>query len=201
MREHEDGEEPIIHEYDGIREADNDLPNWWLGTFFATIVFAGAYWFVYETWHFAPNGRELYAAELAAAAESGGAVSDELLELVAEDPERIEAGRAIFQASCAACHGGRGEGLIGPNLTDGAWIHGGAAISIHATITDGVTSAGMPAWGPVLGPRAVQSVVAYVISIRGTNVPGRAPQGEAWPAMPAPAAEPPGEPAPHASLQ
>lgn len=170
----------IVHEYDGILEADNHLPNWWLATFFGTVAFAAIYWFTYEAWHFADSPREQYAAAMEAAAASGGEVSDELLGLVASSQARVSDGERTFAANCAACHGARGEGVIGPNLTDPNWIHGGAPTSIYATVRNGVATAGMPAWGPVLGEREVQSVVAYVLSIRDTNVPGRDPQGEVW---------------------
>ena len=60
------------------------------------------------------------------------------------------------------------------------WIHGGAPTSIYATTRDGVTARGMPQWGAVLGARAVQGAVAYVLSIRDTNVSGRAPEGEPY---------------------
>ena len=37
----------------------------------------------------------------------------------------------------------------------------------------------MVAWGPQLGDERVQSVVAYVLTLRNTNVPGgKAPQGD-----------------------
>ena len=170
----------IVHEYDGILEADNQLPRWWLATFFGGIVFAGAYWFAYESWRIAPGPREEYAAAMEAAAASGGEVTDELLTMIADQDDRVAEGATTFATSCAACHGGRGEGLIGPNLTDSAWIHGGAPTQIHATVAHGVGTAGMPAWGPVLGDRQVQSVVAFVLSIRDTNVPGREAQGEVY---------------------
>ena len=35
----------------------------------------------------------------------------------------------------------------------------------------------MPAWGQVLGPTSTQQVVAYVLSLKDTNVPGKAPEG------------------------
>ncbi len=176
----------IVHEYDGILEADNQLPRWWLAVFGATIVFAWGYWFTYETWHFAPGTLEVYLADLEAAS-SGGEVTDEVLSLLARSDDRVQQGRRTFASNCAACHGARGEGQIGPNLTDGVWIHGGGPVSIYGTVKDGVPTAGMPAWGAVLGDAQVKSVVAYILSIRDTNLPGRAPQGEPYvPGQPAP---------------
>lgn len=33
----------LDHNYDGIKELDNDLPPWWLYGFYATIIFAAIY--------------------------------------------------------------------------------------------------------------------------------------------------------------
>jgi cytochrome c oxidase cbb3-type subunit 3 len=40
-------------------------------------------------------------------------------------PELVAKGDALFHGSgnCYACHGSKGEGLVGPNLTDAEWIH------------------------------------------------------------------------------
>ena len=45
-------------------------------------------------------------------------------------------------------------------------------------VNDGVAAKGMPAWLNQLGPTRVQAVVAYVLTIKDTNVPGKAPEGE-----------------------
>src|SRR5437763_14758140 len=38
------------HEWDGIKELNTPLPRWWLYTFYACIVWAVGYWFVYPAW-------------------------------------------------------------------------------------------------------------------------------------------------------
>ena len=178
----------IVHVYDGIEEADNQLPMWWLVLFFSAVVFAVAYWFTYHEYGLAPLPGEAYAvakaaklkeqehqaAILARKADSGG------LDSLAEDPALVAAGQGKFAGACAPCHGANAEGNIGPNLTDDAWLHGGSAEDIQAVIRDGVAAKGMPAWGATLGPVAVQELTAYLLSIRGTNVPGKEPQGEPY---------------------
>ncbi|MGM0576080.1 MAG: cbb3-type cytochrome c oxidase N-terminal domain-containing protein [Myxococcota bacterium] len=170
------------HEYDGIREFDNPLPKWWLATFWGAIVFAVVYWFVYHTLGTLPDSHERYAMARQAHDEQMMAQSMEPEELVAmsEDEEAVAKGAEHFEANCVACHGPQAEGKIGPNLTDNAWIHGGSPEAIWEAIAKGVTEKGMPAWGPTLGPEKVKELTAYVLSIRNTNVEGKAPEGEPY---------------------
>ncbi|MCS6856668.1 MAG: c-type cytochrome [Sandaracinaceae bacterium] len=168
----------ILHEYDGILEADNLLPRWWLATFYGTIVFSGFYWFYYEAFDIGKSPAEQYAAWLEEESKKNIAVTDEMLIALPSDSTRVEKGRAVFSANCAACHGREGEGNIGPNLTDNAWLHGGRARDIYRTISEGVVTAGMPPWGQTLGQQGVLDVTAFVLSIRNTNKPGKPPQGQ-----------------------
>ncbi len=111
---------------------------------------------------------------------AGGEVSEELLTALVADPDAVAEGQSLFAENCVVCHEARGEGNIGPNLTDEYWIHGGSPLDIHASISEGVLSNGMPAWGTTLGGPAVQKLAAYVLSIRGQNLEGKEPQGELW---------------------
>ncbi len=169
----------IVHEYDGILEADNDLPRWWLGIFYGAVVFAVAYWLAYETTGLAAYPAAEYRDALAAAS-AGVEVTDETLTALVADRDTVERGHEVFTRNCVVCHGSRAEGNIGPNLTDGVWLHGGAPTDIHRTIREGVSTRGMPTWGPVLGEASVQAATAYVLSVRDTNVSGRAPEGQLW---------------------
>lgn len=176
---------PVLdHAYDGIREYDNPLPGWWVWIFVASIVFTPLYWLYY---HGTPGrliqdefDRDLAAwqeGEAKRAMESG-AVTEDVLAALAHDAVTAAAGAALFKQNCAMCHGEKGEGKIGPNLTDDAWIHGkGTLVDIHATITNGVPEKGMIAWGKTLPPDDVKKLAAFVGTLRGTNVPGLAPQG------------------------
>lgn len=175
----------VVHEYDGIQEYDNRLPNWWLYILFATMAFGLCYWVYYHTlkageMSYARYEREMAADYAAAAARARalGAVTPESLRTLARDPRTVDEGRQIYAQNCAACHGPGGGGLIGPNLTDEFWIHGGAPDRVFRTVSEGVISRGMPAWGQQLGPQRVQSVVAYLLTIRNTHVSGRPPQGQ-----------------------
>lgn len=187
----------IIHEYDGILEADNHLPTWWLWSFFGTIVFAIGYWFWYEEFEVSPGLNQAYLLEKAAEQEKVGE-DPKAEELLAQlGTEAVALGAQLFATNCVACHEANGQGKIGPNLTDARWLHGGTPVDIYKTVRDGVSSRGMPPWGQALGRVSVQQLTAFVLSIRDTNVPGKAPEGEPVAeavAEPVPAEAPPVEP-------
>jgi cytochrome c oxidase cbb3-type subunit 3 len=87
--------------------------------------------------------------------------------------------KAIFTQRCAMCHGEQGQGIIGPNLTDGHWLHGkGTLMDIHGIVSDGVDAKGMPAWKLQLSAVQVRQLAAYVGTMRGKKVPGKAPEGD-----------------------
>lgn len=174
----------LDHEYDGIREYDNRLPNWWLYTLYGSIIFSVFYWIVFHTLKVVPLPRGRYELEMIAAAEAqlkkmeGQEVTDETLALMSTVPARVEAGQQVFTQFCVVCHGQSGEGNVGPNLTDAYWLHGARPLQILHTVNNGVQEKGMAAWAGQLGPRRVQDVVSYVLTLKGKNVPGKAPQGD-----------------------
>ncbi|NNF29225.1 MAG: c-type cytochrome [Gemmatimonadetes bacterium] len=163
-------------EADGIDEYDNPLPDWWLGLFLFTIVWALGYAVHY---HFIADRsavKEL-AAEVAAAEARWPAQAAEIGDF-AVTPTAVAAGQELFQVNCVVCHGANLEGLIGPSLVDEEWLHGGTRESVLSTIGDGVLDKGMPNWGALLGTDKVNQLAAYVISQYET-VSGRALPTEA----------------------
>lgn len=172
----------VHHVYDGIHELDNRLPNWWLGILWGTIVFSFGYWMYYHVTRSGPDQLAEYRAEMAELARKSAdnkPMGDDILLALAQDAQTTSAGKQAFQQNCAACHGAEGQGLIGPNLTDGHWMHGGKPVAIHKTISEGVVAKGMPAWGRTLGAERVRALAAYVLTLKGKNVPGgKPPQGE-----------------------
>ena len=148
-------------EADGIEEYDNALPDWWVGLFVISVVFAA----IYPVWFHGMEGHTQAAAydiEMAAAEERWPA-ADPIAELPS-DPETLQAGSEIFAQTCASCHNANMTGGIGPNLIDDEWIHGGSGPEILDTVTNGVAAKGMPAWGAILGPEKVKQVAAFVYS-------------------------------------
>lgn len=168
----------IIHEYDGILEADNRLPLWWLWTFFGAIVFAAGYWFWYEEFEAAPGLTQAYFIERSAEQEKTGKDPTDAQLMAQLGTPAVAQGQELFVANCVTCHEAQGQGKIGPNLTDALWIHGGSPLEIFKTVRDGAPAKGMPPWGPVLGRSGVLQLTGFLLSIRNTNVPGKAPEGQ-----------------------
>jgi cytochrome c oxidase cbb3-type subunit 3 len=172
--------------YDGIQEYDNDLPRWWVYLFVLTIVVSGVY-VVYVHVLGTPTDHERLAVELSAlegqrqafqAAHASTTSGPDALLAIAKDTGRVEKGKASFAQRCAACHGQKGEGLVGPNLTDEYWLHGGKIEQIRTTIADGVPDKGMISWKTLTTQEDMDDLTAFIWSIRNTNVPGKAPQGD-----------------------
>jgi cytochrome c oxidase cbb3-type subunit III len=180
----EERDQVLEHDYDGIREYDNRLPNWWLFTLYGAIVFAVVYWLAMHTWRIGLLSNEHYSHEMAVAAQQqldamkGKKLTDDALLLMAQIPANVERGHAIFEQFCAVCHNPDATGKVGPNLTDHYWLHGGQPLQVLHTVTYGVQEKGMAAWGNQLGPARVQDVVTFVLSVKNTDRPGKAPQGD-----------------------
>jgi cytochrome c oxidase cbb3-type subunit 3 len=160
-------------EADGIEEYDNPLPDWWLGLFWFTIIWALAYAVHYHFIAHRSYEKQL-AAEMAAAAEQWPA-QEQSAATLSFSAEAVSAGEAIYTQNCVVCHGQDMTGGIGPNLLDPDWIHGGTAADVVRTITDGVPEKGMLTWGPILGPEKINEVAAYVI-MKNAEALGRTPE-------------------------
>lgn len=177
-------DEMLDHEFDGIREFDNPPPGWIMNILWVSIVFSVGYWLYYHTLAVGTLPSDRWKQAMSRAAEeqlkkmAGKPITDESMTLMASVPERVTEGRAIFEQFCVPCHDQQAQGKVGPNLTDAYWLHGGRPTQILNTITKGVPEKGMVAWMDQLGPDRVQKVAAYIISIKNTNVPGKAPQGD-----------------------
>jgi cytochrome c oxidase cbb3-type subunit III len=163
------------HIYDGIQEYDKKLPNWWLWTFYGAIIFSIGYWVLGHTMGLAPDPGYALTAKLREkqieALKNSPVLSDEKLWALSKDTEIIKAGKLTFDSGCASCHRPDLGGLIGPNLKDTEWVHGGAPMVLFKTVNEGILAKGMPAWGPILGQAKITEVVAYILSYHNEGEP------------------------------
>jgi cytochrome c oxidase cbb3-type subunit 3 len=172
------------HEFDGIKELDNPLPPWLKYLFYVTIVISFSYLvllFVFKDDDII-QGKEYRKEMMAARAKTEVAVKEEAAKEAAApmSQEQILAeGKVIFDKTCLICHGKFGEGLVGPNFTDEYWIHGGKPEDLKKTILEGVIEKGMISYRSQLNNKQIDHVIAYILSLQGTNPPNqKAPQGE-----------------------
>lgn len=191
----------LDHNYDGIRELDNNLPPWWKMLFYGSIVWAAGYLFYFHVSGEGTLQAEAFTMEMEQAereqlerlANAPDLVNEENVEYTT-DAGDLDKGKQIYTINCVACHGALGEGGVGPNLTDEYWLHGGGIVNVFKTIKYGVPEKGMISWQQQLKPTQMQQVASYILTMKGTNPPGgKDPQGEVWTEEEAPADAPAGE--------
>jgi len=178
----------LDHNYDGIRELDNKLPPWWVYMFYATIIFGVVYMARFHVFGDYDQDTE-YLTELSIAqAEieeyrktAKDMVDVNTVELLTGASD-VSAGKAIFEASCVACHMADGGGGIGPNLTDANWILGGGIKNVFNTISEGGRDGkGMVAWKQSLKPLEMAQVSSYVLAFQGmTAANPKVAEGDIW---------------------
>lgn len=196
------GQSTTGHEWDGIRELNTPMPRWWLGIFYATIIWSIGYWIVYPAWPLLTDttkgvigyaSRQSIEDDLEVQRKERAALASGLvnasLEQIKADPALLRIamaqGKAAFGDNCAACHGPGGSGAAGyPNLNDDDWLWGGSLSAIHTTLQNGIRVAGnndtrisqMPAFGRdgVLKPAEINAVANHVRELAGLPTEAKA---------------------------
>ncbi|POY37599.1 cytochrome oxidase subunit III [Solitalea longa] len=183
-----EGELLMEHDYDGIHELDNKMPPWFIWLFNVTIGISVIYLLVFHVIKAAPLQIDEYKNELAVAEKhmeeyqkkSANLVDENSVVLLTEAAQ-VSKGADVFKTNCVACHGAKGEGGVGPNLTDDYWLHGGGIKNIFKTIKYGVVEKGMRSWQQDLSPVQIQEVASYIQTLHGTNPPNaKEKQGELY---------------------
>lgn len=183
-----EGEIILDHEYDGIRELDNDLPPWWRYGFYASIVFAAVYLIRFHVFNGEnqyqelQNTLELAKVELEDYKKNAKDLVDFDSVTQLTDPADLASGKAVYDANCVACHMPDGGGGIGPNLTDDHWILGGGIKNVFHTISEGGRSGkGMIAWKAMLKPVEMAQVASYLLTFQGTTPANpKEAEGDVW---------------------
>jgi cytochrome c oxidase cbb3-type subunit 3 len=170
------------HEYDGIQELDNNLPPWWVWGFVACIIFAFVYLINYHVLGVSDLQIEAYEKEMDKAQKDIDAYLSKMAMNVDEtnatlmtEKSDLAAGKTIFDNNCTICHKSKGEGDVGPNLTDKNWVYGFDVKDIFYSVKKG-RPAGMPEHASKLNPIQIQQIASYVLSL--PSVKGKEPQGD-----------------------
>ncbi|WP_340202298.1 cbb3-type cytochrome c oxidase N-terminal domain-containing protein [Ascidiimonas sp. W6] len=185
----EEEQEIILdHNYDGIKELDNDLPPWWVWGFYATILFAVVYLARFHVFNGVDQAMEYEqeVAEAQLAIEEYKKTAKDLVDIntvvLLTEVDDLKAGKLVFELNCVVCHKADGGGGIGPNLTDKNWILGGGIKNVFKTISEGGRDGkGMIAWKQSLKPAEMAQVASYVLSLQGTTpAEPKAAEGDIW---------------------
>ena len=178
----------LDHNYDGIQELDNSLPPWWKYGFYLTIIVGIIYLYRFHISHDGLSQQEEYAVEMQKGEEDKAAYLaksannvDENTVTMLTDAGEIGAGKELFEKNCAPCHLPDGGGVVGPNLTDDYWLHGGSIKDVFKSIKYGWQDKGMKSWKDDFSPKQIQELASFVKSLKGTHpATPKSPQGDLY---------------------
>jgi cytochrome c oxidase cbb3-type subunit 3 len=184
-----DKKRPVMtegHNYHSSRESDNTLSVKWKYSFYLSMLLAISCFAYYEVRGGSSNRNHDNETAIKAKQQqqqydsiTGSKVDENTVTMAGS--AGIDDGKAIFATSCAPCHGQGGGGVVGPNLTDDYWLHGGSLGDVFKSIKDGWPAQGMKPWKEDLTPVQIKNVTSYIATLRGTNPPGaKAPQGDLY---------------------
>jgi len=183
------------HTYDGIAEYDNPLPGWWKAMFWGSIAFSALYWAWFEM---GPGTTviEQYEASVARADEEAAArlrarfadleLKPDAATLMAlmGNEETMQAQAKVWQAKCAVCHYSDGRGVVGPNMTDDAYLNVRTLADFPRIVAEGVIEKGMTPFRGQLSEEEIIQIAAYAAWLRGrepdlsSGPPAKDAQGE-----------------------
>lgn len=160
------------HDYDGIRELDNDLPPWWKWLFYITIAFSVIYFirlFVFNADDLVQDREYAIEMEGFKASQPEKIADVDFNVVLLDDATSLANGEATWTKICSACHLVDGGGLVGPNMTDNFWIHGNTVQDLYRISTAGVIEKGMIPYKDQLSNQERLEVVSYILlKIHGT---------------------------------
>ena len=178
------------HEYDGIQEYDQKLPNWWLVIFYGSIALFVFHWLLYYQFGVMRSDAEAVNASMRQIEKVKAKALDDMLAKLddrvlvsqwAKDDGVVAKGRETFMANCTACHGqdlsarmdvGNGQFIPLPGLSimDGQWQYGSRPMDVFNIINSGTPPEGaghngarMEAWGQKLPPIKIVELVSFII--------------------------------------
>ena len=178
------------HEFDGIQEYDQKLPNWWLFTFYGAIVWFVGLWVLYYHTDLLQSPQERVKGEILAVQKAKDAELEKTLANLNDStivhewstqPNVVAAGETTYMTLCSPCHaadfsakmmaGGNAIPLPGLPLNDHQWKFGSKPMDLFKLInagsppeSSGHNGAKMQAWGQQLSPKQIAEVVAYLVA-------------------------------------
>jgi cytochrome c oxidase cbb3-type subunit 3 len=194
------GRDTTGHDWDGVKELNTPLPNWWVIVFAACIVIAAIQCLLYPSFpgitgyfpgllgYSQRTAVDRAVADVQAQrAEAMNQIAAASFDDIRKDPQlmavAMAAGRIIFADNCQPCHGAGGGGQPGfPALAAGAWIWGGTLPALQQTITYGIRSGDAKARSSqmlrfgafgILKPEQIQQVADYVMTLYGKGEDGK----------------------------
>jgi len=85
--------------------------------------------------------------------------------LIEASPADVLAGKEVFDAQCAVCHGAGGAGSTGPDLRRPRLLHAASDEELIAVIREGIPGTTMPFAALTLSPPTIWQTAAYVRSL------------------------------------